>query len=171
MILVRAEVLEDYDEVYQLVKRVFEKAEHTDGDEQDLVVRLHKSDAFIPELSLVAEENGKIVGHIMFTKAKVGSTTQLCLAPLAVSCECQGKGIGGKLIEEGHKIAKNLGFEYSILIGYPNYYSKFGYKNASNFGISAPFEVSDGVFMAMNLQEKNTQLNGQIEFAKEFFEK
>ena len=59
--IIRPERLEDYDEVYQVVKEAFESAGHSDGNEQDLVVKLRKSKAFIPELSLVAVEDGKVV--------------------------------------------------------------------------------------------------------------
>ena len=68
---IRQETTTDYEVVYSVVKRAFESAEHADGNEQDLVNALRKGDAFLPELSLVAETDGKIVGHIMFTKATV----------------------------------------------------------------------------------------------------
>ena len=67
--IVRQETSGDYDEVYGLVKEAFASAEHSDGNEHDLVAALRKSAAFVPELSLVAEADGKIVGHILFTEA------------------------------------------------------------------------------------------------------
>lgn len=132
--------------------------------------RLRKSEAFIPELSLVAEIDGKIVGQVLFSKIKVGDTVQVALAPVSVLPEYQGKGIGGMLIKEGHSIAKNLGYEFSILLGHPTYYPKFGYLPASGFGIKAPFDVPDEAFMAINLKGLDTKLNGMVEYAKEFFE-
>ena len=171
MLIIRPETPQDYDEIFKVTLKAFENAEHTDGDEQNLVSRLRSSAAFIPELSLVAETNGKIAGHIMFTKLKAGRTTQLSLAPLSVLPEYQGQGIGAMLIKTGHQIAKDLGYEFSILVGYPSYYPRFGYEDASNFGIKAPFDLPEGVFMACNLQGKKTQLNTTIEYPKEFFEK
>lgn len=153
-----------------MVKRAFEKAEHTDGNEHFLVGRLRNSEAFVPELSLIAEYEDNVVGHIMFTKIKVGNTTQLTLAPVSVLPEFQGKGIGTKLIEAGHEIAKRMGFEFLILIGHSSYYPRFGYSSAAKFGIQAPFEVPEECFMAMNLQEKKTTLDGVVEYAREFFE-
>lgn len=170
MIEIRQETKRDYADVYHVVEEAFKYAEHTDGNEQNLVVKLRQSDVFVSELSLVAVTNGKIVGHIMFTKAKVGATTQLCLAPLSVLPGYQRLGIGGQLIEAGHKIAQKLGFEYVILIGHPSYYPRFGYKNAADYGITTTMELPENVFMAINLQGKKTKLNGKIEFAKEFFE-
>lgn len=171
MIKIRQETAKDYDEIYLLVKLAFENAEHTDGDEQNLVSRLRNSDAYIPELSLVAEKNGKIVGHIMFTKTNVNGIIQLTLAPLSIHIEYQRQGIGGMLIEEGHKIGEQLGYEFSILLGHPSYYPKFGYLPAANFGIKSPFDVPSECFMAINLKGKPTQLNGTVEYPKAFFEK
>ena len=65
-------------------------------------------------------------------------------------------------------LAKKLGYEYSVLIGHPTYYPRLGYVDAANFGITAPFDLPEGVFMAINLQGKNTMLNATIEYAKEF---
>lgn len=171
MLTIRQETSLDYDAVYDVIKDAFEKAEHTDGDEQNLVTRLRKSTAFIPELSLVAEINNRIVGHIMFTKLKVGTTIQLALAPLAVLPAYQKLGIGGKLIAAGHKIAKQLGYDYSILIGHPTYYPRFGYVNAAHFAIKAPFELPEDVFMAFDLKGTSIPLNAEVEYPKEFFEK
>ena len=69
---IRQENAKDHREVYGLIKEAFASAEHANGNEQDLVDALRKGEAFIPELSLVAVSDEKIVGHILFTKAKVG---------------------------------------------------------------------------------------------------
>lgn len=94
---IRQEQPSDHEAVYQVVKEAFAHAEHSDGHEQDLVTALRKSQAFIPELSLVAVEDGRVVGHILFTKATVGHTEVLALAPLAVlpSCRSTGRGESG----------------------------------------------------------------------------
>lgn len=65
---IRKEQPADYSEIYSVVKKAFDLAEYKDGTEQDMVNSLRKGSAYIPELSLVAEENGKIIGYIMFTK-------------------------------------------------------------------------------------------------------
>ena len=103
MIEIRKEQKSDYEEVYNVVKTAFEKAKESDGNEQDLVVALRKSSNFIPELSLVAKKDNKIVGYILFTKIQIGKFEELALAPLAVLPEYQRQGVGSKLIEEGHK--------------------------------------------------------------------
>lgn len=168
MIKIRQECKDDYNEVYDVVKSAFESAEHSDGDEQELVVRLRKSKNFIERLSLVAEVDGKIAGHIMFTKIDIAGTVQLALAPLAVLPEYQKKGIGTALIKEGHCIASQLGYDFSVVLGSENYYPKFGYKKASLYGIRAPFDVPDENFMAFKLNDKDMLLNGVVKYAEEF---
>ena len=92
--IIRQERPEDYDTVYHVVKEAFENAEYTDGNEQNLVAALRKSKSFIPELSLVAVEDEKIVGHILFTKAVVQGVEVLALAPLCIT----------RLSEQGNRI-------------------------------------------------------------------
>ena len=99
--VIRQEQPADHEAVYQVVKEAFANAEHTDGHEQDLVVALRKSRSFIPELSLVAVEDEKIAGHILFTRAVVGHGSVLALAPLSVLPAYQGRGIGLSLIARG----------------------------------------------------------------------
>lgn len=167
-LIIRQERLEDYDEVYHVVKAAFESTKHSDGNEQDLVVELRKSKAFIPELSLVAVEDGKIVGQILFTKAVVQGVEVLALAPLSVLPDYQNRGIGLSLMKEGHSIAHKLGYEYSVVLGHSKYYPKAGYIPASEYGIKAPFEVDDESFMALNFNGSQKKLNGVIEYDKAF---
>lgn len=141
MLEIRQENKKDYTEVYNVIKKAFMSAEHCDGNEQDLVVNLRESNKFIPELAL---------------------------APLAVLPEYQKQGIGKKLIEEGHKKAKKLGYHYSIVLGSERYYPKFGYVPASQYGIKAPFEVPNENFMAIKLNDTDVKITGVVEYAKEF---
>ena len=173
-ITIRPEIGADFDSVYQVVQVAFQNVAHTTHDEQNLVVRLRDSTAFVPELSLVAVVDDKIVGHIMFTKivikAERKTHTALMLAPVSVLPAMQGKGIGEKLILEGHKIAQALGFTSVILVGHPGYYPRFGYIRASNFGITLPIEVPDEAFMAYQLIDNAlSKVKGVVEFPKEFF--
>ena len=168
MIEIRQENQKDYEEVYMVVKTAFEMAEHSDGNEQDLVVDLRNSDSFIPELSLVAVKEDKIVGYILFTKIKIENHEEIALAPLAVLPEYQKQGIGSMLIEQGHKIAKQLGYHYSIVLGSENYYPKFGYIPATQYGIQAPFDVANENFMAMKLNDTDIEITGVVQYAKEF---
>lgn len=166
--LVRQERVKDYKEVYKLIKDAFASAEHADGNEQDLVEDLRKGDAFIPELSLVAEVDKELIGHILFTKAKVGNDDVLVLAPLSIKPEYQKQGVGTALINEGHKIAKEMGYQYSLVLGSETYYPRVGYIPAKQFGIVVPKGIPDENFMAIKLQENTKIISGAVSYAKEF---
>lgn len=165
---IRQEAVEDHSQVYKVVRAAFASAEHSDGDEQDLVVKLRTSGAFVPELSLVAVEDGNIVGHILFTRADVGGHTALALAPLSVLPAYQRRGIGLALMAEGHRIAKKLGFDYSVVLGHEKYYPKAGYCPASRLGIRPPFDVPDENFMALKLDAAAKPLHGTIRYDTAF---
>lgn len=166
--IIRQEQSQDYETVYQVVKTAFANSEHSGGNEQELVTALRDSKAFIPQLSLVAVCDGNIVGHILFTKVTIGTKTELALAPLSVLPSYQRQGIGQALMAEGHRIARELGYGYSIVLGHPQYYPKAGYLPASLYGIKAPFEVPDDSFMAVKLNPEAKPLDGVIEYDPAF---
>lgn len=131
----------DFDEIRSVVKTAFTVAEHTDGDEHNLVDRLRYTDEYLPGLSFIAEVNGRIVGYAMFSLISIGVDKAIALAPLAVLPGFQNQGIGKALIEAGHRKAKEGDFCCSVVLGMPEYYSKSGYLPALPFGIVAPFEI------------------------------
>ena len=100
--IIRKEELKDKEEIYNLVKEAFKNAEHSDGQEHNLVNKLRNSESFIPELALVAEDNEKIAAHIMYTKVHIVNGEEkdesLALAPLSVLPEYQNKGVGSHLV-------------------------------------------------------------------------
>ncbi|MDW9380439.1 GNAT family N-acetyltransferase [Chryseobacterium sp. JV558] len=171
---IRKEEEKDHQQVFQLTEEAFKEMEHSDHQEQFLVEKLRQSEAFIPELSLVAEnEDGRIAGHILFTKLKIVNGTEsfesLALAPVSVKPEFQNQGLGGKLIAEGHRIAEELGYQSVILIGHENYYPRFGYKKTSNFGISFPFDIPEENGMAVELVKDGLKdKKGMVKYPKEF---
>ena len=172
---IRQEIKNDQSEVFHVIESAFKEAEFVDNTEQFLVERLRMSDAFIPELSMVAEIGGKIVGHILLTKLKIKNKStefdSLALAPVSVLPEFQGKGIGGKLIMEAHKKAKELGHKSVVLLGHENYYPRFGYKQADKYEIELPFEAPKENCMVIELIENGLNgVNGMVEYPKEFNE-
>lgn len=165
---IRVEQPTDYETVYSVVRNAFMTARQSDGNEQNLVNALRQSTAFIPELSLVAEIDGEIVGHIMFTKLQIGEHTALALAPLSVLPRYQRHGIGTSLIKEGHRTAKELGYSYSVVLGSEKYYPRLGYLPAKKFGILPCFEVPDKNFMAYKLCGQAPAISGIVKYAEEF---
>lgn len=173
--IIRQEQENDYPVVYKIVESAFKDMAESDHSEHLLVERLRKSDAFIPELSLVAESDGKVIGHILMTKVEIVSddkrTTSLGLAPVSVLPEYQGKGIGGALIREAHKRAAGLGYGSAVLLGHKDYYPRFGYKKAIDFGIEFPFDVPSEFCMAAELLPDGLKdIHGKVKYSKPFME-
>ncbi|MDY0988673.1 N-acetyltransferase [Flavobacterium sp. CFBP9031] len=174
-IKLRQENENDFESIFQLIEKAFEKEEYGDHKEQFLVERLRNSKAFIPELSIVAENDNKIVGHILFTKLKVlndsNSFESLALAPVSVLPEFQGKVIGSKLILYGHEIAKGLGYKSVILLGHQDYYPRFGYELCEKYNIKMPFDVPAENCMVIALTEDGLKdVSGEVVYPKAFFE-
>lgn len=166
---IRQEQKEDCEAVYRVVREAFASAEESDGTEQELVVALRKSPDFLPALSLVAEEEGEIIGHILFSKAYVGTCPVLALAPLSVLPPYQRRGIGLALMERGHAVARELGYGYSVVLGHPAYYPRAGYVPAERYGIRPPFPVEvEGAFMALKLDPAAEPLDGVIRYDPAF---
>lgn len=142
--------------------------------ESDLIEKLRKKEDFLPELSLVAEDEGKIIGHILFfpvsIKTKDGECVSLSLAPMAVLPDRQKKGVGAKLIKEGFKRAKEMGYKSVVVLGYPEYYKKFGFKPADNWGLKSPFkDAQPNAFMAIELNEGELEDKaGEVIFPDEY---
>jgi len=140
-----------------------------------LIERLRQTDNFIPELSLVAERNDEIVGHILFYPVIIRSATakyhSLSLGPMAVSPEYQRQGIGSRLVKEGLEAAKTLGHKSVIVVGHPEYYPRFGFKPASQWKIKVPFDLPDEVFLALELVIDELKCkSGTVEYPEEFNE-
>lgn len=174
-IKIRQERKEDHSDVFELISKAFEREELSDHREQFLVERLRKSKVFIPELSLVAETNGRLAGHILLSKVQIKNESEsfesLALAPVSVLPEFQKMGIGGKLIEEAHSVAIKLGFGSVILLGHADYYPKFGYQKAEEFGVKLPFDVPSENCLAIELFPQSLKdVSDIVEYPSEFFQ-
>jgi len=161
-LIIRQETPGDYGAVYNLTKSAFAGTEHCDGDEQELPERLRAREQYIPELSLVAELGGRMVGHILFSPITVGGHPALCVGPVSVLPQFQRRGIGGALIEEGHAVARSLGFSLCVLVGHEDYYPRFGYEPASRHGITFYFEAPEECKMVKFLSEDGKAVRGAV---------
>ena len=146
--LVRAEKANDRDAVYAVNVSAFETSA-----EAELVDVLRAQAQ--PIVSLVAEESGEVVGHIMFSPVTLSGHPHLKvmgLAPMAVTRDHQRKGIGSALVRAGLVQCKQLGIAAIVVLGHPEYYPRFGFVPASRFGIDSEYDVPEDVFMAIELQ-------------------
>jgi len=153
--------------------RVVHRAAFPTGAEGELVDRLRASDAFIPELSLVAERAGRIVGHILLTRVVAespeGAAPALALAPMAVLPNWQRRGVGAALVRRALDDARSLGHALVIVLGHPEYYPRFGFTSASAFGIAPPFDAPDEAFMALWLDESQARsLHATVRYSSAF---
>ena len=122
-------------------------------------------------LSLIAEEAGRIIGHILFSEAviRTGSaeTKALALGPVAVAPEHQGHGVGSALIREGLDRCARMGQRIVVLLGHPGYYPRFGFSAELARNLSSPF--SGDAFMALELVPGALRgVSGEFEFAPPF---
>lgn len=162
--------------VCKLIETAFVGMQESDHQEHHLVYRLHQSDTFIPELSLVAEtDKGKMVGYILLTKVNIisenGVTNSLAVAPLAVLPEYQNNGIGGMLLREAHGRAAALGYGTAVLLGHKDYYPRFGYCEAAAHGIKFPFDVPSEYCQVIELIPGALKcVNGMVHYPAIFFE-
>ena len=103
----------DYSQIYSLVQTAFATAKVSDGTEQDFVLELRRRDTYRPELELVAEENGWIIGHILLSDLPIPGAPEglrgIMVAPLCVRLENRNRGLGGRLLHEGGRRAAELG--------------------------------------------------------------
>jgi len=163
--LIRQELPEDIKAIEELTAAAFKDKPYSDGSEQLIINRLRDADAL--SLSLIAEMDGRIVGHVAFSKVTINGEDQgwYGLGPISVQPALQKQGIGSKLIQSGLARIREMGARGSVLEGDPNYYNRFGFKSYPQLvyaGSPAP-----EYFMAFPFYEAVP--NGKVEFNKPFY--
>jgi len=140
--------------------------------EADLVEALRKRAS--PTISLVAEEEGAMIGHIYFAAVELPESLELPLmglAPMAVVPDFQGKGIGTSLVRAGLGRCKREGVSAVVVLGHPNYYKRFGFGPASKLGLTSEFKVPNEVFMVLELVEGSLKgKSGVVQYHSAFKE-
>jgi putative acetyltransferase len=146
--MIREEGPEDHAAIHDVNVRAF------DGPTEADLVDVLRGRA-TPFISLVAIEDGEIVGHICFTPVALESDPAcraVGLAPMAVRPDRQRRGIGTELVRRGLEECRRLGQEFVVVVGHAGYYPRFGFHRASTKGLACEFPVPDDVFMVLELQ-------------------
>ena len=148
-VYIRPERKDDIKKIWRVNAAAF----NTDA-EAHLVDSLRKSG--MPLISLVAEANEKLIGHILFSPVSLsGSKIDIKiagLAPMSVLPDHQKQGIGASLVRAGLKCCLSDGYKAVVVLGHPDYYPKFGFAPSSRFGIKSEYDVPDEVFMVKELE-------------------
>lgn len=126
--VIRQESPSDAAAIHAVTVAAFLKAPHTAHTEQFIVEALREADALT--ISLVAEQDGEVVGHVALSPVSVsdGSTGWYGLGPISVKPELQRKGIGSLLMQAAIRLLRERGAAGCVLVGDPSYYSRFGFK-------------------------------------------
>lgn len=146
--LIRREHIKDYAAI-----RAVNEIAFTGPTEANLVEALRERAR--PIVSLVAEDDGAVVGHILFSPVTLSSDGQLSimgLAPMAVAPARQSQGIGSALVRAGLEECRRLRAAAVVVVGHAGYYPRFGFVPARCFGLSSEYAVPDDVFMVLELE-------------------
>lgn len=135
-------------------------------EEADLVRDLLDDASAKPTLSLLAVDDGRPLGHILFTSARLtktqDTTPAALLAPLAVVPDAQNQAIGGKLIERGLELLRESGVDLVFVLGHPEYYPRHGFKPAGRLGFEAPYPIPDKDANAWMVQALRPDVIGSV---------
>jgi putative acetyltransferase len=148
MFRIRPEQHSDAEAIHALNEAAFGRSA-----EAELVNRLREEAR--PLVSLVADDGGAIVGHILFSPVDLSDQPDLMLmglGPMAVKPERQGRGIGSELVLLGLDACQRLGCQAVFVLGHPTFYRRFGFRPASQFGITSECEDAGDAFMALEIE-------------------
>lgn len=160
----------NYYQTENLTREAFWNLYKSGCDEHLVLHQIRESSSYIKELDHLVIYEGVITGHLISSKARVIDEQNkehevLCVGPFSVSPSLQNKGIGTKLLDYSISEAKRMGFKGMILFGNPDYYHRFGFRNAKEYGITTKDSQNFEPFMALELQE-----HGLDEAKGKFFE-
>jgi putative acetyltransferase len=164
--IVRPERAFDFDAIDAVVGAAFNRP---DDPEVRLVRRIRELDGYVPEFSLVADDEGEIVGHIMLSFVSLGPRRVLELAPLAVAPHRQKQGIGDALSRDALMRADEALEPLVLVLGHADYYPRFGFESARALGIEPPDDaIPDNAWMVRKLANYDPSLTGRVDFGPAF---
>ena len=167
MIEIRNETPTDYDAIREVNERAF------GGTAEAQLVDLLRA-AKMAAVSLVALNQGHVVGHIMFSPVTITQTPEnfrgVGLAPMSVLPEFQNQGIGSKLVRNGLEACKQKGYDAVVVLGHTKYYPRFGFSRAKDHGLDNEYNELES-FMVLELKQGALRMiSGLVKYAPEFIE-
>jgi putative acetyltransferase len=161
--IIRNETESDVEVISEVTRAAFENHPHSNHTEEFIIKALRAANALT--ISLVAEVGGKLVGHIAFSPVTVsdGSHNWYGLGPVSVFPEYQKRGIGKSLIHKGLSLLKALGAKGCVLVGDPEYYESFGFRNFPELILCG---VPQEYFLALPFEKNKAQ--GVVAFHQGF---
>lgn len=155
------------------VYEVFKATNYTDGHlERRLVEEIRQEAYYIPELDMVAEEDGHMIGHFILSKFPINGqhvNEMLLLSPVSVAIDKQRQGIGLEMLKQGLERAKAMGYKGVIVEGNPKFYGHLGFRTSTEFGIYASeknLPPKEEYLMAMPLCENGLeQIKGEVDYS------
>ncbi len=153
-IVIRSETAADVSAITEVTVAAFKTLEVSNHTEQFIVRALRAANALT--ISLVAEVDGRVIGHIAFSPVTISDGTRnwYGLGPVSVLPEYQRQGIGKALIQEGLSRLKDMNAQGCCLVGHPDYYRKFGFKNIPGLVVEG---VPPEVFFALSFDGHTPQ--------------
>ncbi len=144
--------------VESLIKRAFWNVNMPGCNEHYIAHCIRKHSDFIPELSLVLEEDKKIVASIMYTKSSLVDEQEnrkeiLTFGPLAVEPACQRKGYGKALLERSFELARDLGYDTIVIFGHPGNYVSRRFKSCKKYNVCLSDHIFPAAMLVKVLQE------------------
>lgn len=165
-LIIRPETPADYYNTEHMALRSFWNKYGVGASEHFLIRIIRESKDYIPEISRIAELDGKIVGAVYYTKAWIvdGDTRHeiATFGPLAVEPTMEGRNIGGRLIRETIRLAKEAGIAGIALMGEPNYYPRFGFERGAKYGITDQNGNTFDALMVLPLCNDFSDIKGKL---------
>jgi len=164
-VILRPETPADHQEIGALVTATMR------ANDADLVALIRESENYVPDLALVAEVGGVVVGYALFSFVTLEGLVKrsvLALAPLCVRPDQQGQGVGTDLVRAGLDLADAHGAPLVTVLGHPGYYRRFGFEHSRRYEIEPPSGVPDGVFMVKPLSRYSEEFKGRVVYPPAF---
>lgn len=164
---------EEYKFIEDFIYEVFKNTNFSNGlAEKALVKEIREKQYYIPELDLVVEEEGMIIGHFILSKLPISNQHEneiLMLSPVSVAMNKQRQGVGKFMLQEGIKLAAEMGYKGIIVEGDYRYYHRFGFRTSTDFGIYASkknLPPSEEYLMALELSENAMKnISGEVDYS------